>query len=83
MHPTSLVPFPPSGRKALGHGPHILAQNKLTQISCIDWLWIIFINSCHYNLINILDSPPLRETKQPFLDHVMYVVACVHAPCEP
>ena len=32
IHPTSLVPFLPSGRKALGYGPHILAQNKLTQI---------------------------------------------------
>ena len=32
VHPTSSVPFLPSGRKAPGHGAQILAQNKLSQI---------------------------------------------------
>ena len=42
---TSLVPFLPLGKKALGHGAQILAQNKLSQIFIIDWLWIIFVDS--------------------------------------
>ena len=32
VHPTSLVLFLPSGRKAPGHGPQFLAQNKLSQV---------------------------------------------------
>ena len=50
--PTSLVPFLPSGRKALGHGPHILAQINSPKFSFIDWLWIIFLDKYLPKLFN-------------------------------
>ena len=57
VHPTSSVPFLP-----LGHGPHILAQNKLTQI----FIYRLVLDYFHRQragdtTVNKTKVPALRE----------------------